>query len=107
MVYVTSALIDETGFVILKRHDQAADPREWSDLDYVDWKSSGETQFAPLAAFAGVRGMATLKKIPVANPVVDMDGDEMTRVIWKFIKDKVSLSKLLHMFVSIHTICTS
>jgi isocitrate dehydrogenase len=31
-------------------------------------------------------------KIQVANPVVEMDGDEMTRVIWKFIKDKLILT---------------
>ena len=31
------------------------------------------------------------KKIPVANPVVELDGDEMTRIIWKFIKDKLIL----------------
>src|ERR1700760_964060 len=30
-----------------------------------------------------------LAKIKVANPVVDMDGDEMTRIIWKLIKDKL------------------
>ena len=30
-----------------------------------------------------------MKKIKVANPVVELDGDEMTRVIWKFIKDKL------------------
>jgi len=28
-------------------------------------------------------------RIKVANPVVDMDGDEMTRIIWQLIKDKV------------------
>jgi len=28
-------------------------------------------------------------KIKVKTPVVDMDGDEMTRIIWKFIKDKL------------------
>lgn len=28
-------------------------------------------------------------KIKVVTPVVDMDGDEMTRIIWKFIKDKL------------------
>ena len=28
-----------------------------------------------------------LSKIKVANPVVDLDGDEMTRIIWKLIKD--------------------
>jgi isocitrate dehydrogenase len=30
-------------------------------------------------------------KIPVQNPVVELDGDEMTRIIWKFIKDKLIL----------------
>ncbi len=28
------------------------------------------------------------EKIKVANPVVELDGDEMTRIIWQFIKDK-------------------
>ena len=37
------------------------------------------------------RGFATtFKKVQVANPVVDMDGDEMTRVIWDWIKERVS-----------------
>src|ERR1700730_4097328 len=31
----------------------------------------------------------TMAKIKVANPVVDMDGDEMTRIIWQQIKDKL------------------
>uniref|UniRef100_A0A0D2SG02 Isocitrate dehydrogenase [NADP] n=1 Tax=Gossypium raimondii TaxID=29730 RepID=A0A0D2SG02_GOSRA len=31
------------------------------------------------------------EKIKVANPIVEMDGDEMTRVIWKSIKDKLIL----------------
>ncbi len=35
-----------------------------------------------------------MKKIKVANPVVEMDGDEMTRIIWKFIKDKLILPYL-------------
>ena len=30
-----------------------------------------------------------MPKIKVANPVVDIDGDEMTRIIWKMIKDKL------------------
>jgi isocitrate dehydrogenase len=30
-----------------------------------------------------------MAKIKVANPVVDIDGDEMTRIIWQFIKDKL------------------
>ena len=27
-----------------------------------------------------------MDKIKVANPIVEMDGDEMTRIIWAFIK---------------------
>ena len=30
-----------------------------------------------------------MKKIVVKNPVVELDGDEMTRIIWKFIKEKL------------------
>ncbi|ORX52453.1 isocitrate dehydrogenase [NADP] [Hesseltinella vesiculosa] len=33
-------------------------------------------------------------KIVVKNPVVDLDGDEMTRIIWQFIKDKLILPYL-------------
>ena len=32
-----------------------------------------------------------MSKIQVKNPVVEIDGDEMTRIIWKFIKDKLIL----------------
>jgi isocitrate dehydrogenase len=35
-----------------------------------------------------------MKKIKVINPVVELDGDEMTRIIWKFIKDKLILPYL-------------
>ncbi|SOD88759.1 NADP-dependent isocitrate dehydrogenase [Spirosoma fluviale] len=35
-----------------------------------------------------------MEKIKVANPVVELDGDEMTRIIWKFIKDKLILPYL-------------
>jgi isocitrate dehydrogenase len=31
----------------------------------------------------------SFKKVKVAKPVVDLDGDEMTRIIWKWIKEKV------------------
>ncbi len=37
-----------------------------------------------------------MKKIKVANPVVEMDGDEMTRIIWDFIKQK-----LIHPYLDI------
>jgi len=35
-----------------------------------------------------------MPKIKVANPVVDLDGDEMTRIIWQAIKDKLILPYL-------------
>jgi isocitrate dehydrogenase len=35
-----------------------------------------------------------MKKIKVEKPVVEMDGDEMTRIIWQFIKDKLILPYL-------------
>jgi isocitrate dehydrogenase len=52
--------------------------------------------FAPATASywirnqASRRAMATVKKIKVKNPVVELDGDEMTRIIWKDIKERVS-----------------
>ncbi|MFV8345455.1 MULTISPECIES: isocitrate dehydrogenase (NADP(+)) [Flavobacterium] len=35
-----------------------------------------------------------MTKIKVANPVVELDGDEMTRIIWSFIKEKLILPYL-------------
>ena len=35
-----------------------------------------------------------MKKIKVENPVVELDGDEMTRIIWDFIKKKLILPYL-------------
>ncbi|PWR03475.1 NADP-dependent isocitrate dehydrogenase [Meridianimarinicoccus roseus] len=35
-----------------------------------------------------------MTKIKVDNPVVELDGDEMTRIIWQFIKDKLILPYL-------------
>ncbi len=37
---------------------------------------------------------SVMAKIKVVNPVVEMDGDEMTRIIWQFIKDKLILPYL-------------
>ncbi|KRZ74221.1 Motochondrial isocitrate dehydrogenase [Trichinella papuae] len=36
-----------------------------------------------------VRSASNFSKIKVENPVVELDGDEMTHIIWKFIKDKL------------------
>ena len=35
-----------------------------------------------------------MSKISVKNPVVELDGDEMTRIIWDFIKQKLILPYL-------------
>ena len=46
-----------------------------------------------------------MAKIKVATPVVELDGDEMTRIIWQFIKDKLILPYLdidLEIFRSRH-----
>ncbi|MBF0672681.1 MAG: hypothetical protein IR160_08855 [Salinibacterium sp.] len=53
MSYIKSAALEETGFVILDRYEQAKDPKEWLDLEYVEWKSSGDTRFAPLTSAKG------------------------------------------------------
>ena len=37
-----------------------------------------------------------MDKIKVANPVVELDGDEMTRIIWHYIRDK-----LIHPYLDI------
>ncbi len=37
-----------------------------------------------------------MSRIKVANPVVELDGDEMTRIIWQFIKDR-----LIHPYLDI------
>ncbi|MGE3623720.1 MAG: isocitrate/isopropylmalate family dehydrogenase, partial [Bdellovibrionales bacterium] len=35
-----------------------------------------------------------MSKIKVKNPVVEIDGDEMTRIIWQYIKDQLILPYL-------------
>jgi isocitrate dehydrogenase len=48
------------------------------------------------AQTAQVERGSFMAKIKVANPVVEMDGDEMTRIIWQAIKDK-----LIHPYLDI------
>ena len=51
--YRVLPIMEETGYVVVDSYDQHSDPREWEDLVYVDWKSSGDTRFAPLASAYG------------------------------------------------------
>ena len=53
MSYVTLPEFEETGYVVLDSYDQSQDPQEWLDIEFVDWKSSGDTRFAPLASAYG------------------------------------------------------
>jgi len=39
-----------------------------------------------------------MSKIKMTTPIVEMDGDEMTRVLWQLIKEK-----LIHPFVDLKT----
>jgi hypothetical protein len=47
------ACLDETGFVQLTDLPYEVPPSEWETLEYMDWKSGGDTNFAPLASADG------------------------------------------------------
>ena len=51
--YIKLPVFEDTGYVVLDSYDQSQDPQEWLDIEYVDWKSSGDTRFAPLASAYG------------------------------------------------------
>ena len=54
MAHRTLPVFDEKGFVILRDYDGPAIPtEEWMGLEYMDWKSGGDTNFAPLASALG------------------------------------------------------
>jgi hypothetical protein len=53
MSFTKLPVFEQTGYVIVDSYNQEADPREWENLVFVDWKSSGETRFAPLASAYG------------------------------------------------------
>lgn len=53
MSYVKLPIMEESGYVVVDSYDQSADPREWEHLIYVDWKSSGDTRFSPIASAYG------------------------------------------------------
>jgi hypothetical protein len=45
--------LSETGFVMLQPYLGALDPGEWEGLNYLDWRSGGDTNFAVLASATG------------------------------------------------------
>lgn len=47
-------ILAEKGYVVLGDYEGTAIPRaEWESLEYMDWKSGGDTNFAPLASATG------------------------------------------------------
>lgn len=53
MTHYRMPILEETGYAVLDTYGEAIDPAEWLSLEYVDWKSSGDTRFAPLASAYG------------------------------------------------------
>ena len=46
-------VLEETGFVALSPMPLEVPSHEWESLEYMDWKSGGDTNFAPLASADG------------------------------------------------------
>lgn len=53
-MHVKLDILQEKGFVVLKDYDgPQVPPSEWESLEYMDWKSGGDTNFAPIASAKG------------------------------------------------------
>ncbi|CAG9465898.1 unnamed protein product [Pedinophyceae sp. YPF-701] len=78
----------------IARRVQEAAERSTSAMSYAPAVAVQDVHKATLADIASVAervtsgSLRTMAKIKVTNPVVELDGDEMTRVIWTMIKDK-------------------
>ena len=47
-------ILNDNGFVVLKNYSgPEIPPSEWESMEYVDWKSGGDTNFAPIASALG------------------------------------------------------
>ena len=53
MSYYKMPILEDSGFVVVDNYDQSNDPTEWLDIEYVNWRSSGDTRFSPLASAYG------------------------------------------------------
>ena len=43
-------ILEKTGYAVLRDYGgPAIPPGEWEQLEYLDWKSGGDTNFAPIA----------------------------------------------------------
>src|ERR1700744_1139461 len=62
--------------------------------DFPRYRATLTPRAAPAIPPASSNSEAPMNKIKVANPVVELDGDEMTRIIWDLIKKKLILPYL-------------
>ena len=53
MPYHKLPILEEKGFVVLKKFDKPVPDSEFRHMEYVDWKSGGDTNFAPIASAFG------------------------------------------------------
>lgn len=53
MSYQKLSILEEKGFVVLKNYDKPVPDSEFRHMEYVDWKSGGDTNFAPIASAFG------------------------------------------------------
>ena len=59
MSHTKLPVLEEKGFVVLRNFGREVPESEYVDMEYMDWKSGGDTNFAPLASANGemdVRG---------------------------------------------------
>ena len=53
MAHYKLPALEEKGFVVLRPYDRGVPESEYVDMEYVDWKSGGDTNFAPIASAFG------------------------------------------------------
>ena len=53
MPYQKLPILEEKGFVVLRNYDKVVPDAEFKHMEYVDWKSGGDTNFAPIASAFG------------------------------------------------------
>lgn len=53
MAHYRMPVLAERGFTILRPVPTLVEPREWLQVEYMDWKSGGDTNFAPIASAFG------------------------------------------------------
>ena len=53
MAHVKLPILEEKGFVVLRNYGKPVPREEWESMEYVDWKSGGDTNFAPIASAFG------------------------------------------------------